>query len=133
MVEAAAAVDALDAAVEAAAVIVPVPGGAHYPRRRLLPVIGVGYGILPQLEGEAHGVVGAVGAGAGTLPGLVGEAAGSVGVTGRSAAQLFVRARATGAGGTRGAGEGAILKFSGTATGACDDDEAAVLAFLLAA
>src|SRR6185436_5234382 len=84
--EAAAALDQLDADVFPE--IVAVPGGAHYPRRRLLPVIGVGYGILPQLGGEAHGVVGAVGAGVGTLPGLVGEAAGSAGVAGRSTAQL---------------------------------------------
>ena len=64
VVEAAAALDQLDADVFPE--IVAVPGGAHYPRRRLLPVIGVGYGILPQLWGEAHGVVGVVGAGVGT-------------------------------------------------------------------
>jgi len=132
VVEAAAALDQLDADVFPE--IVAVPGGAYYPRRRLLPVIGVGYGILPQLEGEAHGVVGVVGAGVGTLPGLLGEAAGSAGVVGRSAAQLgLIRAMATGAGGTRGAGEGTIVKFSGSATGRHDDDEAAVIAFLLAA
>ena len=31
-------------------------------RARPFPVVGVGYGILPQLWGEAHGVVGVVGA-----------------------------------------------------------------------
>jgi hypothetical protein len=130
--EPSAALDQLDADVFPE--IVAVPGGAHYPRRRLLPVVGYGYGVLPQLEGEAHGVVGAIGAGAGLLPGIVGEASGSVGVAGRSAAQIeLVRATATGAVGARGAGEGTIVKFSGTATGRHDDDEAAVIAFLLAA
>jgi hypothetical protein len=38
-----------------------------------------------------------------------------------------------GAVGARGRGEGVIVKFSGSATGHHDDDEAAVLAFLLAA
>ena len=35
-----------------------VPGGAYRPPLRPLPVVGVGYGVLPQLEGEAHGTVG---------------------------------------------------------------------------
>jgi hypothetical protein len=116
---------------------VSVPGGGagyyHPPMRRPLPVYGVGYGVLPQLEGEAHGVVG---------------------VAGKSAAQILVSASAVGAGGqagtaavvlkglsvagrgaigTHGAGAGMIVKFSGTATGRHDDDEAAVIAFLLAA
>jgi len=44
-----------------------------------------------------------------------------------------VRATAIGAVGTRGLGQGMIVKFTGTATGSYDDDEAAVIAFLLAA
>jgi len=131
--EPAAALDQLDAAVEAAEVPAGGVVGRYYPPLRPVPVVGHGYGILPQLEGDAHGVVGAVGAGAGTLPSLVGEAAGSAGVTGRGAAQLVIRASATGAGGSRGAGAGVIVKFSGSAIGRHDDDEAAVLAFLLAA
>jgi hypothetical protein len=59
MVEAAAALDQLDADVVAG--IVSVPGGAYYRPPRLLPVVGVGYGVLPQLEGEAHGTVGTAG------------------------------------------------------------------------
>jgi len=135
--EAADALDALDADVVSVEVPIAVGGGAYYPQRRPFPVIGHGYGILPQLEGEAHGVVGVVGvvgAGAGMLPGIVGEAAGSAGVAGRSAAQLgLIRAAATGVGGNRGSGDGMIVKFSGSATGQHDDDEAAVVAFLLAA
>jgi hypothetical protein len=38
-----------------------------------------------------------------------------------------------GAVGARGTGEGTIMKFSASATGQHDDDEAAVIAFLLAA
>jgi hypothetical protein len=60
LAEAADALDQLDAVVDAVAV--SVPGGArHYPPPRPLPVEGVGYGVLPQLEGEAHGTVGAAG------------------------------------------------------------------------
>lgn len=131
LVEPTTALDQLDADV--VSVEVPIGGGAHYPRRRPLPVVGYGFGILPQLEGEAHGVVGVAGAAAGVLPGLAGEATGAAGITGRSAGQLLVRAMATGARGTRGSGSGMIVKFSGSATGQQDDDEAAVIAFLLAA
>ena len=59
VVEAANAADVLDAEVIAAHV--PVAGGAYYPPRRPSPVIGYGYGVLPQLEGEGHGVVGRAG------------------------------------------------------------------------
>ena len=57
-------------------------------------------------------------------PALLGAAPQSSGLSVRSA---------IGAGGTRGAGAGVIVKFSGSATGRHDDDEAAVIAFLLAA
>jgi hypothetical protein len=152
MVEAAAAADVLDATVEAAEA--PVYGGArHYPPKPF-PVIGVGFGILPALEGEAHGVVTLVGVGIGTLPGLTGEAAGTAGVAGRSAAQLVLRAAAVGtrgqagnaaavleglsvasAGvvGSRGSGSGTVMKFRAAASGRHDDDEAAIVAWLLAA
>ena len=64
--EAAAAADVLDADVVAAEV--PVSGGGYYPRpSRPFPVVGYGFGILPELGGEARGVVGVVGVGAGTL------------------------------------------------------------------
>jgi hypothetical protein len=152
LVEAAAAADVLDATVEAAEA--PVYGGArHYPPKPF-PVIGVGFGILPELEGEAHGVVIVAGTGAGTLPGLTGQARGTVGVAGRSAAQLVLRAAAVGKSGqagaavavlkglsvagagvvgTRGTGAGMIIKFEAAAVGRHDDDEAAMMAFLLAA
>ena len=67
--EAANAADALDARVIAAARVSVV--------LRPMPVVGIGYGVLPRLEGEAHGVVGNAGNGVGTLR-LVGAAVGEV-------------------------------------------------------
>jgi hypothetical protein len=132
VVEPAAALDTLDAAflVE----VIPAPGGgARYPRRRPLPVYGVGYGLLPQLWGEAHGVVGVAGKSAAQVF-VKAAAVGASGQAGNAAAVLKALSVAgNGAVGTRGAGEGMIVKFNGTATGRHDDDEAAVIAFLLAA
>jgi hypothetical protein len=145
--------DFTDAEIITAIVEIPV-GGAHYLKRRPLPVIGTGFGILPQLEGEAFGTVIVSGTGVGTLAELEGEAAGSAGVIGRSAAQLVVRAAAVGtsgqvgvatavlkdlsiagggAVGVRGSGSGAIVKLKGAGIGQHDDDEAVVMTFLLAA
>ena len=147
--EPASASDVLDAEVIAAAA---GGGGAYYPPRRPFPVVGRGYGVLPEFEGEAFGQVGVAGAGNGALPGLVGAAAGTVGVAGRSAARLVVGAAAIGdrgqagtaaavlkglsvasAGvvGTHGAGAG-IVELKGAAVGQHDDDEA-IMAWLLAA
>lgn len=67
--EAANAADALDARVIAAARVSVV--------LRPMPVVGVGYGVLPRLVGEAHGTVGVAGAGAATLA-IRGEAVGEV-------------------------------------------------------
>lgn len=134
LVETASADDVLDA--EVISEELPVLGGGYVPpRRRLLPVIGYGFGILPQLEGEAHGVVTVAGAAAGKLPRLGGSAAGSAGVAGRSAAQLvLLSAAAIGDCGQAGHGAGTILKFHAAAAGRHDDDdEAAVMAFFLAA
>jgi hypothetical protein len=58
--EAANAADALDARVIAAARVSVV--------LRPMPVVGVGYGVLPRLWGEAHGVVSVVGAAAAAVP-----------------------------------------------------------------
>jgi hypothetical protein len=58
VVEAADALDQLDADVEAAAAVIGGGGARYYPPPRPAPVVGVGYGVLPELEGEAHGVVG---------------------------------------------------------------------------
>jgi len=130
--EAAGALDQLDATVEA--VEVPVDGGGAYypPQQRPFPVVGRGYGILPQLEGEAHGVVGAVGKSAAQL--LVrAKAVGACGQVGTAAVTLSLAVAGKGVVGTRGNGSGTIMKFSGSATGHHDDDEAAVIAFLLAA
>jgi hypothetical protein len=146
--------DVLDATVIAGEIEIPIGGGGYYPPLRPFPVVGVGFGILPEIRGEAFGAVVVAGVGVGTLPSLVGEAAGTAGVAGRSAARLVVRAAAIGtrgqvgaavavlnglsiesAGvvGTRGLGSGVIMKFKATAIGRHDDDEAAVMAFLLAA
>ena len=129
-------------------------GGVFRPSPpRPFPVEGEGYGILPELEGEAHGSVFLAGAAAGVLPALVGEATGSAGVAGRSAAQMLVRAAASGAcgevatatavlkvaavssgtAGLRGSGYGMIVKLKGAARGRHDNDEAAIMAILLAA
>jgi hypothetical protein len=132
--EAAAALDQLDATVEAAELPAGgVVGRYEPPLRRPFPVVGRGYGILPQLEGEAHGTVGAVAKAAAQLV-VRANAAGTCGQTGNAAAVLKgLSVASTGAVGARGAGSGTIMKFSGSATGQHDDDEAAVIAFLLAA
>ena len=126
------AVDQLDAAAFPA--IEAAPGGAHYPRRRPLPIYGVGHGVLPELWGEAHGVVGAVGKSAGQFV-VRAAAVGASGQAGNAAAILKALSVAShGAVATRGSGAGVIVKFSGSATGRHDDDEAAaMIAFLLAA
>lgn len=153
LVEATDATDVLDAEVIAASV--PEGIGGYYRPPRPFPVEGAGYGVLPGLEGEAHGIVIVAGAGAGALPGLIGAAAGTIGVAGRSAAQLVVRAAAIGdrgqagagaavlkglsvasegAAGAHGSGSGMIVQLEGaTSGGRHDDDEAAVMTFLLAA
>jgi hypothetical protein len=145
--------DTLDAEVVAIPIPIPISGGVFRPRRPE-PVEGYGYGILPQLEGEAFGAVGVAGDAVGTLPRTRGAADGTVGVVGHSAGQLVIRAAAVGvcgqtgaaiavlkglsvagdgAAGVRGHGSGMIVKFTATASGRHDDDEAAVLTFLLAA
>lgn len=152
LVEAANAADVLDAEIVAAKV--PVGGGAYYRPPRPFPVEGIGYGLLPELEGEARGNVLVAGAGVGKLGELAGTASGTVGVAGRSIARLVVRAAgqgqrgvcgtvagkleqvaasASGAAGAHGSGSGTIVKLNGAAIGQHDDDEAAVMAFFLAA
>jgi hypothetical protein len=130
--EAATALDQLDGTVEVATV--PIDGGGAYypPLQRPFPVVGRGYGILPRLEGDAHGVVGAVGKSAAQLV-VRANAVGACGQAGTATVTLGLAVAGKGAVGARGKGEGVIMKFSGSATGHHDDDEAAVLAFLLAA
>lgn len=62
IVEAADAADVLDA------IRIPVVAYGGGGRRRRQVVEGRGYGILPPLRGEAHGVVGVAGEAAATLP-----------------------------------------------------------------
>jgi hypothetical protein len=145
------ATDQLDAIVIPAEAAI---GGGYYPPLRRFLVEGVGYGILPELEGEGLGVVIVDGAGIGALAELKGAATGMVDVAGRSAGQIIIRATAAGhhgqagtaiavfkdisiasqgAVGVCGSGSGAIVKFQAIAIGRHDDDEAAVMTFLLAA
>jgi hypothetical protein len=154
VVEVAGAIDQLDAAVQPAVIGVIIGGGY---RRPLQPetIEGHGHAILPQLVGEAHGVVVAASNGAAVLRHVSGDAAGAAGVAGRSAVRLAVRAAASGERGqagvavavlkgfdaagsgnavVRGNGFGAIGNIAGSAIGQHDDDEAAaIVAWLLAA
>jgi hypothetical protein len=133
----------------------PIFGGGGIARPpRPYPVEGAGYGILPPLEGEAFGVVISVGVGEGQLPQLAGQATGSIGAAGKLLAQFTIKATACGQRGQRGMaaatikgvaaassgragacgkGFGMIMKFEGAAVGCHNDDEAAAVAFLLAA
>jgi hypothetical protein len=145
--------DFTDAEVIAAEL--PGEGGAGIVRPlRPHPIVGIGYGILPELEGEAFGAVVVAGSGIAKLSGLIGAATGSVGVTGRSAGVIDIRAAAVGKHGQAGAGDavlkaisvasdgvvgirgsglGMIVKLKAAATGRHDDDDAVVMTFLLAA
>lgn len=138
---------------EVIASFVPV-GGMVRPLPRPLVVEGRGYGILPELEGEAFGVVTITAAGRAALH-LTAEANGHLAVAGGSLARLaIVRAVATGdrgevgngaatlkaltVGGTgtavvHGAGAGTIVKFTAAAHGQHDDEDAAIMILLLAA
>jgi hypothetical protein len=137
---------------ETADVVIVGGGGAYYPLQPL-PVEGVGYGILPALWGEAHGIVVAASVDAAMLRSLAGAAVGVVGTSGHSAGWLTVKAAACGVCGSKGAavaivgdvraagsgvvvargkGFGIIGNIDGCAVGRHDDDEAAI-AWLLAA
>jgi hypothetical protein len=151
--ESADAADLLDAEIISVPVVVGI-GGGRRPEPRPLPVEGIGYGILPELEGEAVGAVVVIGTGVGTLAKLKGEATGASGVAGNSAAQFGIRAAvigdcgvagaaivefkslsvaSDGAIGTRGYGLGMMPRIDGVGIAQHDDDEAAVMTFLLAA
>ena len=64
--------------------------------------------------------------------GLVGAGAGAVGVVGRSAARLRSRRQRSVIAGWRASGAG-VITLKGAAVGRHDDDEAAMIALLLAA
>jgi hypothetical protein len=128
-------------------------GGSYYPPLRPSPITGYGFGVLPELAGEAHGGVIAAGIGAAMRRNPAGEAAGAVGARGRSQGQLQLRAAASGARCSKGAavagldlgagGSGAIIargsagavvigNLEAVAIGRQDDEEA-VIVWLLAA
>jgi hypothetical protein len=142
--------------IVSSAVAPPIYGGGGIARPPLpYPVDGAGYGILPPLEGEAFGVVIVSGTGLGALPQLAGTATGSIGAAASSAAQaqfaikaaargdcgqagvaeatFKVAAASLGRAGARGKGFGVIMKIEGAAIGRHNDDEAAVVTFMLAA
>src|SRR5580765_805342 len=108
VVEAASAVDIADAVVQPVLVVI-LPGGGRREQLRPDLVEGVGFGILPELEGEAHGVVVAVSIGAAVLRHLAGEATGAGGARGQGNAPLTVKAAASGAHGAKGAAVGTCL------------------------
>jgi len=110
-------------------------GGGYAEPPRPYPVEGVGYGILPPIEGEAHGVVsvGSAGVGLGLLPRFAGQATAAIGAAGSSRAQLEIRAAASGQAGAQARGFGMIMKLEGAAVGRQTDDDAAAVTFLLAA
>ena len=97
---------------ELAVVIPPGAGVGFLPARRPIPpVIGEGYGILPELEGEAHGIVTIAGTGVGAIR-LVGEAHGVVGAAGLVAARIVVDAKAIGDCGEVGDGVAILKSFA---------------------
>jgi hypothetical protein len=107
-------------------------GGALLPRLR--PVVGVGFGVLPEIEGDARGVVVVAGDGKGTLAEVSGAASGVVGIAGRGAGQLQnADAVAIGVGGVHGSGFGMVTELKATAIGQVDDSEGAAMIVLLAA
>lgn len=131
----------------------PVFGGGPWVPP-LEPIEGYGFVVLPRIEGEAHGVIIAAGIGAAMLRNPAGEAAGAVGARGHSEGQLRVQAVASGArmakgaavagldlgaGGSgvivaRGAAGAAVIgNVEAAATGRQVDDDAAAIAWLLAA
>jgi hypothetical protein len=128
-------------------VVVVVGGGGYHPLERPLPVEGSGYGILPRLEGEAHGVVVGVrvatpvriepcpasaGIGAARLS-IKAVAAGNHGRIGSGIVMLRAGAVGSGVVGTHGRGSGMVANLMGTGSGQHDDDEAAAVAWMLAA
>jgi len=131
LVEAADASDSLDAQLIPAIVVI---GGRYRAPLRPLPVVGYGYGILPELEGEAHGMVG-VSADAFATLSIVGAATGATGAVATAVGVVKnLSIIGEGVAGTRGSGSGVIaLKLNATALGRYDDDEIAVMTFLLAA
>jgi len=120
---------------EVISIELPVGGGVYYPRPRPRVIIGYGYGILPELGGEAIGTVGIVGHGLTSLPRIVGAATGVIGTTAIAAGAfkgLSIESKCIT--GTRGNALGTIsLQLNGSAIGRHDDDEAAVITFLMAA
>ena len=153
IVEAASAADIPDADVIPTIVEMPIGGGIA-PRRRPYPVIGVGYGVLGELEGDGRGYVYIGAVAAGSLGKLAAAAAGAAGAAGNADAELAKpRIAAHAAHGTRGdalghansiagsayghgishgIGAGRIANLKGAAMGKHDNDAIAI-AFLLAA
>lgn len=144
--------DTTDAEVISAELPISEVGGVARPLKPF-PVIGRGYGILPELEGEAIGIVGVIGKGQGKASELAGAAEGTVGAVGRSHGQLLVHAHALGNRGQAGAAVAVIkglsiaakgasvtrgwgtttIALKGRAVGRHDDDEIAAVTLLLAA
>jgi hypothetical protein len=119
---------AIDQVVEVTA------GGGRVELPRLRPIVGVGFGVLPEIEGDARGVVIVAGDGKGTLAQVGGAASGVVGTAGRGAGQLqSADAVALGVGAIHGSGFGTVMELKAIAIGQVDDSEGAAMIVLLAA
>jgi hypothetical protein len=143
-----------EAAVVEPPFVISLPGAR--PELRPLPVEGYGFGILPELEGEAFGTVFTV---AGSMAGavdikLAASVEGAAGVAGDSVARLRIRgagdgdagqagnamavlknirsASCAGVAGVCGKGSGTIAAPTAVATAHIDDDDA-IIVWLLAA
>lgn len=131
-----AATEAPDVAAFTDAEVVAPPifiggGGFVAPMRPHL-VEGECFGILPRIEGEAHGIVANLATARGTLPSLAGELAGSIGTAGHSRWRLVVGATGGGHGGATGAAVAVLKGLSAAGKVDTTDDKAAAMTFLLA-
>lgn len=127
-----------------------------FPAISPLAIEGDGYGVLPDLFGFGQAVHGIVGRGRGNLSSIVGRGVGDVGVVGIGVVRVAavrglalgdhgqqgegvasikgLDGAASGAIGVHGFGTGTVLLgIKGTAVGQYDDEEAAMIALLLAA
>lgn len=129
---------------------VPAGGGGWFVLPRLAGVTGDAYAILPSLEGDAVGRVGRVGKGRCVLPRLkargrgrvegaqlpkfVSAGVGALGVSGSvEGSFLTVRGSSVGQAGLDGKADAVLRAFTVKASGNHDPDEAAIVAFLMAA
>ena len=126
--------EVIDADIIPAVIEVPAGGVAPYrPLRKPFLIVGYGYGVLPALDGEAIGTIGIAGRSLGSIAKLSSIAAGVHGAAGAATASLDLSMISKGAIGVRGSAKDSLLKLNASAVGRYDDDEAALMTFLIAA